>query len=414
VPMNYFDIPYIHALTEAQRDSFSLLPQNPLTSKMAIAPYETYYWARTENKPELKTAKKYFQGISRFIQINKDDPVTAPYADHYIYAMWGMATSNLYDHKIVEMALQVVQPFDRETLKSISNAADKRLLDNTKLPFGSYQFGLSDHCRSYGKVEENFSNWQLTDVNSTCSTFIYFKNMPECFKGFEVFINRDMAMQLAKPKARHIAHAAINVIFEFKSIGAEFAHDLLMRSMTFREFDTYMAVQLEKTGVTPKMMHDHLGPLDEMVNFQLNSLKGKSLSGSRGPSFIRFLVAAIEHCEKGLPAAALSQLAGASESIARGGAKDAVSVIQAIATVVPEDDHLSLLASLHVLGADKSDSFRRFMSTEQGRTEFEAWTRQSRLGDGQLFKVCQDAGYVPKNARTRKAKQQTLRNDLGM
>jgi hypothetical protein len=187
-----------------------------------------------------------------------------------------------------------------------------------------------------------------------------------------------------------------------------------MKSMTFREFDTYMAVQLEKTGITPKIMRDHMGPLDEMVNFQVNSLKGKSLSGSRGPSFIRFLVAAIEHCEKDLSSSAMSLLAGASESITRGGHKDARGVIEKIATVVPEDGHIALMASLHALGRNKSESLLRLMSSEQGRAEFEAWTRHSKLSSEQLFRVCQDAGYVPKNARIKKAKQQTLRSDLGM
>lgn len=413
--MNYLSHPYVHSLSKSQRDSFSLLPENPLMNKMGIAPYETYYWAKAENNPDIKTVRTNMEGIARFIQDNKDDSMIVPYVDHYIYGIWAMLASKLYDYKNAEMALQIVQPFNKETLKSISDAADKRILMNdTSLPFGNYRFGLAPQCHSYEKIEEKFINDQLTDMNNTCSTFTYFHKMPEYFKGFETFINRDMALQLAKPKARHVAHAAINVIFEFKSEGAEFAHDLLMRSMTFREFDTYMAVQLEKTAITPRMMRNHMGPLDDMVNFQLNSLKGKSLSGSRGPAFIRFLVAAIEHCEKDLSGASMSLLVGASESIARGGHADARSVLEKIATVVPEDEHLALMASLHALGINKSESLQRLMSIEQGRTEFEAWTRHSKLSSEQLFRVCHDAGYVPKNARIKNAKRQTLRNDLGM
>ncbi len=413
--MNYIEHPYIRTLTDAQRDSFSLLPENPLMNTMGIAPYETYFWAKTENGVNINTAKDNLKRIAQFIQINKADPAVAPYVDHYIYGAWGLLTSNLYDHNVAEFALKTIQPFNKETLQSVSDAASKILpMDNSSLPFGRYRFGLNNNCQSFENVDEKFINNQLTDMNNTCSTFTYFHKMPEYFKGFETFINRDMALQLAKPKARHVAHAAINVIFEFKSEGAEFAHDLLMRSMTFREFDTYMTVQLEKTGITPKMMRNHMGPLDEMVNFQLNSLRGKSLSGSRGPSFIRFLVAAIEHCEKDLSGSAMSLLARASESIARGGHADARSVLEKMATVVPEDRNLALMASLHALGINKSESLQQLISSVSGRSEFEAWTRQSKLSSEQLFVICQDAGYVPKNARIKKAKRQALRNDLGM
>ena len=410
--MRYIDDPYVKLLSVEQKKLFELLPDNPIDADNHVEMYHLTRWLQhvpSEKMPELK--ERLF-AVKKFIDESKDDELLAPYALMYLNSIWQNTSTPNTNVETGVNILQIIQPLNEELMTALEKSSQACSRKFKRLPLGSSIWGMpAIHQRDRALKYEFEQSW-LTTVGSTCSTFMLYKKCPEAFVGYEDMILRHMALQLAKPKARREAITAISNAFDMEPEHEEYAHDLLMRALSFEPYDSYITVQLEKTHVTPEMMFIHLGPLDEMVKFQISGMQDIGISGTRFISFFRYMVKAMDYCSATSHREWLLTLSKGVESMMRANSPDVDEMIKTLKDKLADDLPLSIIACLHAKGEDQSEHLSALGSSEQGQAELKQWLKETRLRHDQIFSVCLAANYNPKNAKLRKAKTDTLRQDL--
>jgi hypothetical protein len=413
--MIYVQHDYVKALSAEQKRTLRLLPWNPVdagnhaqTYMVSQKLYETYLHDKD-------LFFSYIKNIKLFIEASKNDVFLAPYAQHYFYTLWSIASNVTTPFNLGKIYLEEFDLLNSEKQAELYENTEHCKERFKKLPWGSSMHGLQiGYCTLDGKDRSNFERQWLTTIDSTCSTFMLYKAIPAYFKGYENLVQRHMALQLAKPKARKHALTAFAAVYDSIKDMDNDAHDLLMRALTFEPYDSYMTVQLEKTKVTPEMMFMHLGKLDDIVDFQIDGMKRVGISGTRFISFFRYMVGAMEYCSPEKHRDWLLALTKGAESLLRAKSKDAPEVIQTLQEKMQGNMPVSFIACLHVSGHDQTEALQAKAATAEGQSEFKQWLKETRLKHDQLFAVCLAANYHPKSARLHKAKVETLRGDLDL
>lgn len=410
--MRYVENPYVKLLNQKQKKLLATLPYNPIDLDNHQEKYRITQWVQNVPPEKLPNVREKLVAIKEFIHQAKDDELLAPYALLYLSSLWHNTST---PHTTVETGveiLRIIQPLNEDLNRHLNKTFGPHFQKFKYIPWGSSTFGIQESSIREILGKDEFERSWLTTVGSTCSTFMLYKKCPEAFVGYEPMILRHMALQLAKPKARREAIKAISYAFDMEPEHEEYAHDLLMRALSFEPYDSYITVQLEKTGITPEMMFLHLGPLDEMVNFQLGGMKDIGISGTRFISFFRFMEKAMDYCSATSHREWLLTLSKGAESMLRANSPDADEIIKTLKEKLADDLPLPIIACLHAKGEDQSERLSQLGSSEQGQAELKQWLKETRLRHDQIFSVCLAANYNPQNAKLRKAKTATLRQDL--
>ena len=410
--MRYVDHPYVKALNTQQRKLLAQLPFNPIDADNDGELSRKVLDGRISNG-ELPQFTEHLKAIKAFIDQARDDELLAPYAAILLGSLWRTAYFTKTPFEVSLAIVRHVQPLQEGLPELLLKNSVACLEVYKRLPWGaSLSFVKPLSIEMFGT--DTFERFWLTTIDSTCATFLLFRKAPESFAGRENQIMRHMALQLAKPKARSKAIMCISQAFDMEPEHEEFAHDLLMRSLMFEPYDSYMTVQLEKTCVTPEMMFMHLGPLDKMVDFQISGVKNIGISGTRFISFFRFMVNSMEFCNPDSRRGWLVALCRAAESLLKAGSLDANEVINTLEEKLADDLPIELLACLHASGKDQTEQLRALGETQSGALEVARWFKETRLTDKHLFSVCLAANYHPPVSRLGRAKLKALHTDLDL